>query len=439
MTELFKKSNLLKILYFSHFLVSALMIVINICYEESIIYLLDGLLANIIFYIFLSFQSIIGILRIIFLIITSSRQKYKIYSILIKILIFLFILSLSTSLSISILYININKNNILIHKDCLQNVNDSDINNIFNNTTLNENIFNKNNADEIEGNCKERICIMIKESNNNYLYSYLCNFIPDFKDFIFCNKYNFSNITIMNSEIINNFTNICSPKIDLYICQTNKKKSPNSIYSNYNCSNKFQKSFILCILLSIFNIIVPLIIYVFEFILYKKILKLIYLRDINEAQNSNDKKTENTSKENGNENPKSYDKKSSELIIAFNRISKKEEMLKINKENKNKNNFKIKYVCPVINTTMNADINYIEDNNELFAKSKEDKINIEKKNKSFTHEQFEHLESNNIGLLIPLKKGININSNKKEKKEIYKTLDENSEIRVIKIKEKYIN
>ena len=114
-------------------------------------------------------------------------------------------------------------------------------------------------------------------------------------------------------------------------------------------------------------------------------------------------------------------------------------MLKINKENKNKHNFKIKYLFPVINTTMNADINYIEDNNELFAKSKEDKINIEKKNKSFTHEQFEHLESNNIGLLIPLKKGININSNKKEKKEIYKTFDENSEIRVIKIKEKYIN
>ena len=390
--------------------------------------------SKIIFYIYISFLSIIGILQIFFLAIILYRETYKIFSILLKILIFQILIAVTTALAITIFYYITNKNYPQFYRDCPFNFDLSDINSIFN-TSSNRNSFNyfsnhdKNNFD-LKEKCKKKICIETKESNNIFSYYYICNFNSNYKDLIYCNKYIFQDINTDNSKILENYINICSSKTYFYLCQTNNKPTYYPIDSSYECPTKTSNSFTIGIILSIFNIIVPLIINIFQFIIYNKILKLIYLRDINASPSFNNKNTDNTSKI--KENP-SFEKQSSELIIVDNKLVKKEELFKIKID---KNNLKIKpYINSGIIMSMNHEISSQKENNASLY-NKKNKQKIQKKNNSFSNFndcRSSYLEKENIDLLNNIKIRTQNNFDKQENKN-FNNSDEKSEIKFIKIK-----
>ena len=130
MKELNEKVNLLKISYFSHLLVSALIITINIFYEKSITVLMD-LLSRIFFYIFISFHILLAIFQTIFLAVISGREKYKVFLLLLKILIGISLATLSLSLAMAYFYYITNRNYPLFYRDCPFNYHLSDINIMF--------------------------------------------------------------------------------------------------------------------------------------------------------------------------------------------------------------------------------------------------------------------------------------------------------------------
>ena len=131
MNEITKFSNRIKISYFSYIFILVLIIILNTFYQENISILMN-LPSTIIFYIFISLQSLIGVSQIIFFVI-SSRETYKLFSLLLKIT---FVLAINF---------------------------ESDL------------------------KCNNRICIEHNIINNNN-YAYFCTFNSSYKDLIFCNK-----------------------------------------------------------------------------------------------------------------------------------------------------------------------------------------------------------------------------------------------------------
>ena len=68
----------------------------------------------------------------------------------------------------------------------------------------------------------------------------------------------------------------------------------------------------------------PISIYIFQFILFKKVLKLIVQRDINGLNNTKDNKTKDTSKKIKNS---TFDKQATALIIVENKKIKEDELI----------------------------------------------------------------------------------------------------------------
>ena len=125
-------------------------------------------------------------------------------------------------------------------------------------------IYNSNTNDI----CNNRICAEIKIVNNNlFEYSYFCNFDSNNKNLMYYNEFIYFDKNIIESDTIFKHINLCKTETDFYICQTNKK--PEKYYINYNyiCPTKKSKSFNLGIILSIFNIIDPILLFVVKFIL----------------------------------------------------------------------------------------------------------------------------------------------------------------------------
>jgi hypothetical protein len=307
--------------------------------------------------------------------------------------------------------------------DCPFNYHLSDIEKIINSSS----IYNNN----INIGCNNKICIEInKQYNHLFEFSYLCNFNSNQKNIMICNKYSY--INNIESEVLSDYINFCNSFTDFYICETDKK--PNKYYIDYNyiCPTKKSQSFILGMILSLFNIITPLILFVFKFILYKKILQLVFLRDTNSPVNLTDRKTDNSSKMRYNniEN-EPFEERPLELIIVEN---------KNQKTNQNKKNEAMKsYLCTRIETTENIEVVKIK---KPFVRDNilklNNRINVRRRNNSFDICQTNHLELDDIQNDIKLMTEYSFykDSNKQRKKD-YQSLqlnvDENSEVRFIKI------
>ena len=426
MLELNQRSNQLKIAYFFNLLISALTIILNTFYEESISILMD-LVSQTIFYLFIIITSFISISQILFLALISERLTHKLFYILVRILIIYLCVSLITSIPLSVFYYTTNNNYPNFYMDCPFNYHLSDIEKIINSSS----IFDNN----INIKCNNKICVEMNKQYNHLLeFSYLCNFNSNQKNVMYCNKYIYSDINNIESEVLSDYINFCKSFTDFYICETDKK--PNKYYIDYNyiCPTKKSQSFILGIILSIFNIITPLIIFVFKFILYKKILQLIFLRDTNSPVNLTDRKTDNSSKiKNNNIENEPFEERPLELIIVEN-ISKK--------SNQNKNNKSTKSnLCTRNETTENIEVvkikkpftrdNIVKGNNG---------INVRRKNNSFDNCQTNHLELNNVdmqnGIKLKTESSFYKDLNKQRKKDyqsLQLNIDENSEVRFIKI------
>ena len=201
---------------------------------------------------------------------------------------------------------------------------------------------------------------------------------------------------------------------------------------NYICPTKKSQSFILGMILSLFNIITPLILFVFKFILYKKILQLVFLRDTNSPVNLTDRKTDNSSKMRYNniENER-FEERPLELIIVEN---------KNQKTNQNKKNEAMKsYLCTRIETTENIEVVKIK---KPFVRDNilklNNRINVRRRNNSFDICQTNHLELDDIQNDIKLMTEYSFykDSNKQRKKDyqsLQLNINENSEVRFIKI------
>ena len=235
--EITKYSNKIKISYFSYFLILVLIILLNIFYQENISVLMESS-SSLIFYIFIFLQCLNGISQIIFLILILDREANKIFSLLSKIILVLAIISFSITLAITYFYYITNKNYLIFYRDCPFNYKISDINNMINTSTYLNISTNKVNNIESNSKCNNRVWKEqnIINNNNNNNYCYFCNFNSNYKDLIFCN--NQFDINIVNSNIIQNYDNFCSSKIELYFCQRNKEPTKYSIDYNYICPTK---------------------------------------------------------------------------------------------------------------------------------------------------------------------------------------------------------
>ena len=422
MLELNKCTNQIKISYFFNLFISIITVLLNIFYEENISIIID-LASQIIFYLFVIITSFIAISQIIFLALTSGRLTHKLFSILLRILLVYLIASLIISIPLSVFYYITNNKYPNFYMDCPFNYGLSYIKSLLNSTS----IYNNN----IKRKCNNKICLEMKIIDNNiFEYSYICNFDSSYKNVMYCNNYIYFNKILIKSDVINNYINLCLSETDFYICHTNKR--PDKYYINYNyiCPTKKSKSFILGIILSIFNIIDPILIFVVKFILYKKILNLIYLRDINVLTSMEDKKTNNSSRIKENDNL-SFQQLPCELII----VEGKEHKNEVKKNNMKNNNNNLKFnLSTGIETTKNEEIinniNYssIKDNNK-------NKINAHRKNNSFSNLEINHLKIDDINLLNSFKTATETKFHKDRfnKKNYEKSMNENSEIRYIKI------
>ena len=415
MNEITKFSNRIKISYFSYIFILVLIIILNTFYQENISILMN-LPSTIIFYIFISLQSLIGVSQIIFFVI-SNRETYKLFSLLLKIIFVLAIISLLITLSITYFYYITNKNYPIFYRDCPFNFNLSDIDKMINIST-----YNKLHNFESNSKCNNRICIEHNIINNNN-YTYICNFNSSYKDLIFCNnKYD---INMSNLNILQNYNNFCSSKIEFYLCQRSNKHTRYYIDYNYECPIEEKKVIILGIILSIFNIITPTSIDIIQFILYKKIINLIYLRDTNALGNSHEKKTNNTS--NNERNPPSFEKQPSEMILVENKIKRIEENQIITKRNQNILNNNSKIFTAII-TTIIPEINNEIDNNE----KERNIINNLNLNHSFNNYKMNGLELDSYDLLNIRKSDTRTNYNKNNNSDV-KYYDNSSNVSKIKL------
>lgn len=429
--ELNKSSNQLKISYFFNMLISALVIILNIFYEENISILME-LPSNIVFYIFIIIYSLTVISQIIFLVLISERTSHKLFSMLLKISFIYLIISLSISITLFYFYYKTCNNYQNFYEDCPFNYDLSDINKI----------LNSSNDWRIKEKCNNRICIEINTINKDlFEYSYLCNFDSDHKDLIYCNEFISSDRNKIESSLLHIYINLCISKNDFYICETNKKPQKYSIDYNYICPTEKSKSFILGIILSIFNIIAPILIFIVKYFLYKKILNLIYLRDINAPISITNRKTDNSSKfKENNKSNESFEQRPCELIIVESTESKKFSKMS-NRNYKNKSS-KVNLFTQ-IETTENPEI-IISKSESILKLNKLGKINImnikKKKNNSFSNFEKNKLGMNNIDFLNNIKittetkfyKNLNSARNNKLKNFHENIRYENSESRFIK-------
>ena len=161
-------------------------------------------------------------------------------------------------------------------------------------------------------------------------------------------------------------------------------------------------------------------------------MKLIYLRDINELTSMVVKKTNNSSKIKENDNL-SFQQMPCELIIVE---SKKNKNVVKKNERKNSNN-DLKYnLCTGIETTKNEEIIINSINHSSIKDNIKNNIIIHRKNNSFSNLEINHLEIYDFNLPNNFKAVTEAKFHKdriNDKKSFEKSINENSEIRIIKI------
>ena len=195
------------------------------------------------------------------------------------------------------------------------------------------------NIEEIKNNCMNKRCFEFNNIIESINYSYICNYNLEKsfneEDEIKYRKININDLKDNNtSEMLLSYINICNPYIDIFICNLIKNPKRYSIDINYKCPE--EKSSIFEIILTLLNIVFPISIFVFQFIHYKKILKIIVNQDIQKMNKTKD------SSNKSNKSNKSFKKDGTELIIVDNNIENKNEEYLIEILQKSKENTKKK-------------------------------------------------------------------------------------------------
>ena len=223
-----------------------------------------------------------------------------------KIFLILFFLALLFGILINLMiFLNINSL-FTFFKECPYNYSYNDIQNLYNiDPNTNISVPNTNNK------CSNKICLLIGKINNGTeLYSYLCNFDSsyDFDSFIdqltrkiFSVSHKENNDKIkcrifdndieneeilsqnkpINKQIIKSYYDICSVNKIFYRC--NRKEKPKNYkikYDSYDFSCPIIFDNIVVILIGfisiIFNFFASLIIFLYEFLMFRKILVLYH-------------------------------------------------------------------------------------------------------------------------------------------------------------------
>ena len=241
------------------------------------------------------------------------------------------------------------------YKECPYNFTYNDISKIFN---IKYNEDNKENMNyNYLGKCSENRCVLLKENNSPVNdYYFLCNFDSSFdfqslnnkiaKTFfgskinhkgsvIICDLFmeeEFDNFTIANDEelyVIKSYFNICSSKNDFYKCVRYEKPKKYEIKFDFSCP--LISDNIVCIIIEIFafvlNIIVSLAVTSLEYIIQKKIVKLLNVPRINPEGASTRGNTKSSSRNKSNSKEQIINNEiNSQTLIIEGKANKKEEI-----------------------------------------------------------------------------------------------------------------
>ena len=265
-----------------------------------------------------------------------------------------------------VIFLNIH-NLFTFNKECPYNFSYKDIALLFD---IN---YNKPNLtyDKYSKKCQNKICLLIGENfENGEIYSYLCNFDSslDFDSFsiqiarkifsknnikqednnkIKCNLFSYDEnkeiIDVKNDQnffIIKSFHDICSSGCLFYKCDRYEKPKNYQIDYDFECPIIYETIILLIIGLFsiIFNFFCPIILYLIQFFIIKKILR-IFLRingDLHSTKVSINENTKISKIKNNNSN----DINSNTIIIEPNREEQndnKEILIKIRKVHLNEN------------------------------------------------------------------------------------------------------
>jgi hypothetical protein len=286
------------------------------------------------------------------------------------------------------------------YKECPYNFSYSDIVNIFN---IDYNDYINNINYPYSSKCSDNRCILFQENSESPIpISYLCNYDSsiDFESIfvkitrkifyvkvnkenntkIYCqefNKDNFSNtdqLTMSESNenfyIVKSYFDICSSKNTFYQCFRYEKPKKYEIDEDFSCTkiNNIIINLLIAIVAFFFNLFLSLIISIFEFMKYRKILILYRANVIESASTCGTTKNssqargnsnENNANNNENENANNNDIHSDTIII---KISEEEED-KGNKININDNLISTEGVLTINNRISNEINNGLEENN----------------------------------------------------------------------------
>ena len=333
--------KLLKISYLFQFLILTIIIIFYVSYKKDIIW--TSLLLDIFFLILIIILILIAAYPLFFLVITYIKTTYNIFSYLLKLTILFTFISIITVMASIIIFYFINKSYPRFYRNCPFNYNIFDIENKFR-----EFKNNKNKILELKELCENRRCIhqtdFYEKETNTFSHLYLCNYNPsyDFKhvseneNTIICENLISKNIFDSQYHII--YINLCKSLIDFFICKTTKEPKVYNIKSNYICPKRAKKSITLEVIISFLNMILSSLIYIVQFIYYKKILKIIVTRNVNRTINENREgsgRTIDTSKKTGlNPENNSFKKEQTQLIIVDNAQNNEEIFQIYNKDKK---------------------------------------------------------------------------------------------------------
>ena len=415
--ELKNNINILRISYILQIILLVMFIILNSVYKNKLDWM--NQILTICFYFCFFCLIIISIFVLIFFILIFFKKNYSSFFKLLKLSTSLFVVRLIISIGLLILYLLENKNLKIFYEYCPFNYDLKDLMTLFPN--LNDNSYNYN-KNEIKNKCTSRRCI--EYNNNEKKYSFICNFNSTKKEKeenIICNKNIFFNLKDTIPEIMLSYINLCINYIVIYKCDSNKKPKEFSIESDYKCPQDKNRSLILDIILMIFNILFPIFIYIFQFIYYKKILKLIVTQEIQRHNDTKDNNTIDSSKKiennKSNKSNKSFKKEKTEVIIIDNIENNNDQniiqILDKSKETNRKKSIKIfkKDLFPKIKIKKNFEnkkkINTKNIINKSFTKNS---IDFNSKDNNF--------ESNSIKLLTEINQSKNYESEKtKENKD----------------------
>ena len=403
--ELKIKIKLLRMSYIIQIILLIIIISSNSLYKNRIDWM--NRISTIFFYVLYSCLIIIVFFIISLLIIIFFQNSYYIIFKLLKISSALFAIRIFISCGFFIIYLLTNSNLKKFYIYCPFNYVQTDLTSIF--PGLDNNIINKNDGD-IKNKCLSRRCF--EYDNIGKKLFYICNFNSE-KDDINCKEVENNDYNGF-SEIMISYINLCNLYTDIFQCNLNNKPKEFSIENDYICPEIKNKSFGFEIVLTIVNFLFPISIYILQFTLYKKILKLIVTQEIQRHNDTNANKTIDSSKKIDTNKSNTFKKEKTEVIIVDNANNNKcSNLFQILQKNKDSNK---KILVKVYKRELLSKVkekNFFKNQNKINAEN----III---NKSFTKNTNDlnvnnNFESNSIRLLTEINKNINNESEKKTK------------------------